>query len=120
MPLATVIVLSFILVLSDSLFDKCPKAKTLFGFPVDIDTKSAELLESKRFLVHSTHLLDMISSALEMLGPDIELLGEVLTELGQQHVSYGVTKEFFPFMEDALVLTLKGTSSDRRLLLLTA
>jgi hypothetical protein len=35
------------------LFDKCPQAKVLFGFPIDIDAYSPELLNSKRFLAHA-------------------------------------------------------------------
>lgn len=54
----------------------------MFGFPIDIDPKSAELVVSKRFLMHASYLIQMLDTALNMLGPDIELLTEIMTELG--------------------------------------
>jgi hemoglobin-like flavoprotein len=90
-----------------SLFEKCPKAKVLFGFPLDIDTHSPELLESKRFIMHAAYLIQMLDMALNMLGPDIELLTEIMTELGIKHVRYGVKPEMFPIMGEALIYTLQ-------------
>ena len=55
------------------LFKKEPKTKILFGFPIDVDTDSAELLNSKRFLMHTSYLIEMLDTALQMLGPDIEV-----------------------------------------------
>jgi hemoglobin-like flavoprotein len=92
-----------------SLFEKCPQAKVLFGFPIDIDPNSPELLTSKRFIMHAAYLIQMIDTALNMLGPDIELLTEMLTELGIKHVRYGVKPEMFPIMGDALMHTLTKT-----------
>jgi hemoglobin-like flavoprotein len=92
-----------------SLFDKCPQAKVLFGFPIDIDPNSSELLQSKQFLMHAVYLIQMIDTALDMLGPDIELLTEIMTELGIKHVRYGVKPEMFTIMGDALVHTLETT-----------
>jgi hypothetical protein len=120
------------------LFEKCPQAKVLFGFPIDIDPTSPELLTSKRFIMHAAYLIQMIDTALNMLGPDIELLTEIMTELGLKHVRYGgtfrfylfvhrtavwacthlssflacfflVKPEMFPIMGDALILTLETT-----------
>jgi hemoglobin-like flavoprotein len=92
-----------------SLFEKCPQAKVLFGFPIDIDPNATEVLTSKRFIMHAAYLIQMIDTALNMLGPDIELLTEIMTELGIKHVRYGVKPEMFPIMGDALIHTLEST-----------
>jgi methyl-accepting chemotaxis protein len=93
-------------------FDKCPQAKVLFGFPIDIDVYSSELLNSKRFLAHAAYMLDMIDTALNMLGPDIELLTEIMQDLGIKHIRYGVKPEFFPIMGEALVCVLQDALGD--------
>jgi methyl-accepting chemotaxis protein len=95
-----------------SLFEKCPQAKVLFGFPIDIDPNATEVLTSKRFIMHAAYLIQMIDTALNMLGPDIELLTEIMTELGIKHVRYGVKPEMFPIMGDALIHTLETTLKD--------
>ena len=92
-----------------SLFEKCPQAKVLFGFPIDIDPSSPELLNSKRFIMHAAYLVQMLDTALNMLGPDIELLTEIMLELGMKHVRYGVKPEMFPIMGECLVHTLEST-----------
>lgn len=56
-----------------SLFKKSPQTKVLFGFPIDVDTDSYELLNSKRFGMHAAYLVEMLDTALNMLGPDIEV-----------------------------------------------
>jgi hemoglobin-like flavoprotein len=94
------------------LFDKCPQSKILFGFPIDIDVHSAELLNSKRFLAHAAYLLEMIDTALNMLGPDIELLTEIMHDLGLKHVRFGVKPEMFPIMGEALIHVLIVTLGD--------
>lgn len=95
-----------------SLFNKSPQAKVLFGFPLDIDANSAEVVKSKRFLMHASYMIQMLDTALNMLGPDIELLTEIMTELGEKHVRYGVKPEMFPVMGDALIFTLEETLGD--------
>jgi hypothetical protein len=90
-----------------SLFRECPKAKVLFGFPIDLDMTSPDILVSKRFLMHAAYLLEMIDTALNMLGPDIELLTEIMQELGVKHIRYGVKPEMFPHMGVALLETLE-------------
>jgi Globin len=89
------------------LFVSCPDSKVLFGFPLDIDPNSEELLKSKRFKMHASYLIQMIDTALNMLGPDIELLTEMLYDLGDKHVRYGVKPSYFPIMGEALVATLE-------------
>jgi len=95
-----------------SLFEKCPQAKVLFGFPIDIDPRSETLTTSRRFLMHAGYLIQMLDTALNMLGPDIELLTEIMLELGSKHVSYGVKAEYFSVMGESLILTLEETLKD--------
>lgn len=97
---------------SFSLFRACPKAKVLFGFPIDIDPDSPELLNSKRFIMHGSYMIEMLDTAINMLGPDQELLTEIMTELGAKHVRYGVQPEFFPIMGESLIATLQERLGD--------
>jgi hemoglobin-like flavoprotein len=84
----------------------------LFGFPIDIDANSTELLKSKRFIMHASYLIQMIDCALNMLGPDIELLTEMMTDLGVKHVAYGVKPEYFPIMGRCLITVLADCLGD--------
>ena len=93
-------------VLPRSLFTKSPESKILFGFPIDIDPTSKVLLESRRFRMHATYMIEMLDTALNLLGPDIDLLTEVLYELGAKHQRYGVKREMFVIMGDALITML--------------
>ena len=79
----------------------------LFGFPIDIDPTSRELLESKRFLMHAAYMIRMIDTALNMLGPDSEMQTEIMTDLGTKHVRYGVKPNMFPIMGRCLIETLE-------------
>jgi hemoglobin-like flavoprotein len=90
-----------------SLFEACPQVKVLFGFPVDVDPRSDELLKSKRFALHASFLMEMMEKTVQMLGDDNETLTRNLTDLGQKHVSFGVTPHYFPYMTDALIIMLK-------------
>ena len=87
--------------------------KILFGFPIDIDASSSELLESKRFLMHASYMIQMLDTALNMLGPDTELITEIMLDLGSKHVRYGVKAEMFLPMRDALLVTLKTLLGDK-------
>ncbi|KAL7561909.1 hypothetical protein ACA910_005112 [Epithemia clementina (nom. ined.)] len=100
-------------ILFKRLFEDCPKSKVLFGFPIGIDTNSPELLDSKRFLMHASYMIQMLDTALNMLGPDIELLTEIMYELGSKHVRYGVRPEMFPHMGKALLFTLSEVLGKR-------
>ena len=99
-------------ILFQTLFTKCPQAKPLFGFPIDIDPNSKDLLNSRRFKMHAVYMIQMLDTALNMLGPDIELLTEIMAELGVKHIRYGVRPDMFPMMGDALMATLEGTIGD--------
>jgi hemoglobin-like flavoprotein len=85
----------------------------LFGFPIDINPHSEELLTSKRFHMHAAYLIQMLDTALNMLGPDIELLTEIMSELGIKHVRYGVKPEMFPIMGSCLIETLEECLDER-------
>jgi hemoglobin-like flavoprotein len=89
------------------LFTACKEVKPLFGFPVDMDPTSSEMLQSKRFTTHAVHLIQMIDTTINMLGPDIEMLTEIMIELGKKHVRYGVTPQMFPIMGQCLLQTIE-------------
>jgi hemoglobin-like flavoprotein len=94
-------------------FIKCPAGKALFGFTVDADPYSKELITSKRFIMQASHFIQMLDASLGMLGPDIELLTEIMTELGDKHVRYGVTKEMYPIMGECIIATLESVLSKK-------
>jgi len=85
----------------------------LFGFPIDIDPTSKDLLESKRFKMHAVYMIEMLDTALQMLGPDIELLTEIMLELGSKHQRYGVKPEMFKVMGDSLIKMLEVVLGDK-------
>lgn len=87
------------------LFAKCPETKTLFGFPIDMDTDSPALVNSRRFKTHSKHFIEMLDSALGML--ESSELEKNMKTLGELHNSYAVKPEYFPIMGEALIHTLK-------------
>jgi Globin len=90
-----------------SLFELCPDAKLLFGFPLNVDPQSGALLKNARFIKHATFLLSMIEKAVGMLGQDDAELTETLLDLGRKHVTYGVRPEYFPFMTKAIIKMMK-------------
>ena len=90
-----------------SLFEICPDTKALFGFPMDIDPRSPELLDSKRFAFHASFLMEMMEKTVEMLGEDDATIEKNLLALGQRHVSFGVKADHFPFMTKSLIFMLK-------------
>lgn len=90
-------------------FEKCPKAKVLFGYPADMAFDSNEIKTSRRFLMHASYMIQMIDTAINMLGPDSELLSEIMEDLGHKHKTYGVSSDMFPLMGEALLFTLKQT-----------
>ncbi|CAB9516967.1 Leghemoglobin Lb120 [Seminavis robusta] len=92
------------------LFQKCPETKTLFGFPVDMDTECSKLMESRRFKIHSKHFVEMLDKALFML--EVKRLEDNMKQLGELHVTYGVKEEYFPIMGEALIYTLKKCLPD--------
>ena len=46
------------------LFRKCPEAKTLFGFPIELDTDSDIMKRSRRFQMHARYFIEMLDKAL--------------------------------------------------------
>lgn len=83
-----------------SLFHDLPQSKVLFGFPIDLDLDS--MAGSKRFLMHSAFLVNMIEKALNMLGTDDDELTALMSDLGRKHVIYGVKADYFPHMQKAI------------------
>jgi nitric oxide dioxygenase len=72
-----------------------------------MDPNSADLLQSKGFVTHASHLISMLDTAVNLLGPDFEMLTEIMLELGAKHVSYGVTPQMFPIMGECLLQTIE-------------
>jgi hemoglobin-like flavoprotein len=72
-----------------------------------MDPSSTDMLQSKRFITHASHLIQMIDTTVNMLGPDIEMLTEIMLELGAKHVRYGVTPPMFPIMGKCLLQTIE-------------
>ena len=94
------------------MFELCPEAKLLFGFPEDTDPKSEALLKNELFKKHATFLLNMIGKTVSMLGyarssTDDEVLERQLMEIGRKHVTYGVKAEYFPLMTQSVIKTMK-------------
>ncbi|CAB9514324.1 Involved in oxygen transport in the brain. Hexacoordinate globin [Seminavis robusta] len=89
------------------MFDKCPRTKVLFGFPLDMATDHDSLLSNRRFKAHSKYMISMLGKALNMLGPDDELLTEVMSDLGKKHVQLGIDDEaYYRVMGDSLFVAL--------------
>mmetsp|Transcript_23450 Transcript_23450/g.50827 ORF Transcript_23450/g.50827 Transcript_23450/m.50827 type:complete len:161 (+) Transcript_23450:293-775(+) len=95
------------------LFKRCPDAKVLFGFHIDVDTDSPKLLESKRFLTHAKYLVQMLDTAFNMLGPDDALLTDIMIDLGGKHRRYGVKAEMLPVMGEAVLRALELCLQDK-------
>jgi hemoglobin-like flavoprotein len=96
-----------------SLFEKCPEAKLLFGFPLEVDPRSEALLKSRRFMMQAVFFFAMIDKTVGMLGVNNDQLTKMLTDLGKKHVAYGVKPEYFPFMTESLLIMLKETLGDK-------
>jgi len=84
----------------------------LFGFPIDIDPKSREILKGKRFLRHAAFLIHMIDMTVNMLGVDNEELVKQMSKLGEKHVTFGVKAEYFPKMTESICYMLKKKIGD--------
>ena len=84
------------------LYEKCPKAKPMFGYDLFADVDDAMLADPK-FIAHSMKLVSMFDTAFGMIGPEGSLLEEKIKELGEKHVNYGVQAEMFPIMGKALI-----------------
>ena len=93
-----------------SLFRECPDAKPLFGFSKDYSEE--ELKYSKRMLVHSSFIIEMVEKALKMLGKDDKELGTFMEDLGRKHIAYNVKPEYLQYMVDSIVRMLKTILGD--------
>jgi hemoglobin-like flavoprotein len=89
------------------LFRKCPEAKALFGFPLDLDTDCDIMMKSRRFQMHAKYFIEMLDKALAMV--ETKQMEQNMKELGELHVSFGVKESYFPIMGDALLHALSET-----------
>jgi hemoglobin-like flavoprotein len=90
------------------MFQLEPKARELFGF-----SKNEVVIDNPKFGVHSKVMVDMLDLAVSFLGPDLEPIEYELLELGQRHVGYGVTADYLPVMERAVMYALEGILEDK-------
>lgn len=97
-------------ILFQSLFHKCPETKTLFGFPIEMDTDSENILKSRRFKMHSKYFIEMLDKALGMV--EAKQMEENMKSLGAMHADYGVKESYFGVMKQALFHTLEKTLGD--------
>ncbi|KAG7362507.1 globin domain containing protein [Nitzschia inconspicua] len=65
------------------------------------------------FKIKSQVFVRMLSVAMDMLGPDLEPMQEVLTDLGAQHLDYGVMEGDYDLIGEALMMTLKEHLKDQ-------
>ena len=89
----------------EKLFEVCPDAMPLFGFPPG--TKIQEIARSKRLLVHASFIVEMIEKALSMLGSDDIALKDFMEDLGSRHITYGVKTEYLALMQESILHMLK-------------
>ena len=54
----------------------------------------------------------MLDAAVNMLGPDLEPVTHTLKLLGATHVAYGVMKDHYPIVGQALLSTLEAALGD--------
>jgi len=82
------------------IFEIAPSALALFSF------KDEEpLLESEKLKSHGLKVMKTVSVAVSSLN-DVPSLLPILEELGRKHVAYGVAKEHYPVVGQALLDTL--------------
>lgn len=85
-----------------------PKAMHMFGF------KAGEPLRNNpKFAVHSKSMVDMLDLAVSFLGPDLEPIQAELVELGKRHLSYGVSAEYLPIMERAVMFAMDSILGEK-------
>lgn len=94
-------------ILFQKLFQKCPETKTLFGFPLELDTDSDTILQSRRFKMHSKYFISMLDKALGMV--EAKQMEENMKSLGAMHADFGVKENYFGVMKQSLFYTLEKT-----------
>ena len=97
------------------IFAISPEAHSLFRFTAGFDPNSEELFESERLIEHGKGVIETLEAAVEMLGPSADLnpLITFLRQLGANHQRYGVLKEHYPIVGQALIETLSGAMGDK-------
>lgn len=76
------------------LFELEPEILKLFKFS---DLKSPE------FVAHAKVMVDMLDCVVGFLGPELDPLKKDLQRLGKRHFTYGVTADYLPEMESAVL-----------------
>ena len=87
-------------------FKIAPEALQLFSFK-----NEPNVYESKGFKKHALNVMRHVGKAVGGLN-DLEKLVPVLKNLGKRHVGYGVKKEHYPVIGQALIMTLKEGLKD--------
>ena len=87
-------------------FVAAPEALQLFSFKDEPD-----VYESEGFKKHALNVMKHVGKAVDGLN-DLDNLVPVLKSLGKRHVSYGVKKEHYPVIGQALISTLKEGLKD--------
>lgn len=88
------------------IFEIAPEALQLFPFKNEPD-----VYESEGFKKHALNVMVNVGKAVDGLN-DLEALVPVLTALGKRHVGYGVKKEHYAVIGQALMDTLKTGLKD--------
>ena len=70
------------------------------------------MFDSNKFKKHAAGVIRMLNKAIEMLGPDMDPLLKILKGLGKRHAGYGVKKEHYPVIGQALIETLDDAMGD--------
>jgi hemoglobin-like flavoprotein len=80
-----------------------PKQKqAIFGFQSNQGNIEKNPILRMGLMVHGLRIVQMIDEVLNWLGPDVDVLNEILSDLGNRHGRYGVKKEHFVHMGEAI------------------
>jgi hemoglobin-like flavoprotein len=84
------------------LFEISPETKVIFGFQQKQGNIEKHPMLRMGLMVHGLRIVQMIDEVLNWLGPDVDVLNEILSDLGNRHGRYGVKKEHFVHMGEAI------------------
>jgi hypothetical protein len=92
------------------IFELAPGAISMFGFGKGVDQKilPETLFKLSAFQIHTSGVVAMLESALVMMiGNDMDSLAKALSDLGSNHIVYGVQPAHYLIVESALIRTLQ-------------
>jgi hemoglobin-like flavoprotein len=84
------------------LFEISPETKVIFGFQQKQENIEKHPMLRMGLMVHGLRIVQMIDEVLNWLGPDMDVLHSILSDLGKRHERYGVKKEHFVHMGEAI------------------